>query len=81
MNRKISSLFFAFLFVFISGFANAQHESEGEKSAEKVENKEAGESFNATKMIMEHIGDSNEWHLWTTKMRTAKSITFLFRYR
>ncbi|WP_336688852.1 MULTISPECIES: F0F1 ATP synthase subunit A [unclassified Chryseobacterium] len=67
MNRKISSLFFAFLFVFISSFASAQHESEGEKSAEKVENKEAGESFNATKMIMEHIGDSNEWHLWTTK--------------
>ncbi|ROH99916.1 F0F1 ATP synthase subunit A [Chryseobacterium daecheongense] len=67
MNRKISSLFFAFLFVFISGFAAAQHESEGEKSAEKVEHKEAEEGFNATKMIMEHIGDSNEWHLWTTK--------------
>ncbi|MCS3528789.1 F0F1 ATP synthase subunit A [Chryseobacterium sp. JUb7] len=67
MNRKISSLFFAFLFVFISSLASAQHESEGEKSAEKVEHKEAGESFNATKMIMEHIGDSNEWHLWTTK--------------
>lgn len=67
MNRKISSLFFAFLFVFISSFAAAQHESEGEKSAEKVEHKEAEEGFNATKMIMEHIGDSNEWHLWTTK--------------
>jgi F-type H+-transporting ATPase subunit a len=67
MNRKISSLFFAFLFVFMSSLATAQHESEGEKSAEKVEHKEAGESFNATKMIMEHIGDSNEWHLWTTK--------------
>ncbi|WP_223559356.1 F0F1 ATP synthase subunit A [Chryseobacterium lathyri] len=67
MNRKISSLFFAFLFVFISGFATAQHETDGEKSAEKVEHKEAGDSFNATKMIMEHIGDSNEWHLWTTK--------------
>lgn len=67
MNRKISSLFFAFLFVFISGFATAQHESEGEKSAEKVEHKEDGDKFNATKMIMEHIGDSNEWHLWTTK--------------
>ncbi|NML70193.1 F0F1 ATP synthase subunit A [Chryseobacterium sp. RP-3-3] len=67
MNRKISSLFFAFLFVFISGFATAQHDSEGEKSAEKVEHKEDGDKFNATKMIMEHIGDSNEWHLWTTK--------------
>ncbi|UZT98564.1 F0F1 ATP synthase subunit A [Chryseobacterium fluminis] len=67
MNRKISSLFFAFLFMFMSSLASAQHESEGEKSAEKVEHKEAGESFNATKMIMEHIGDSNEWHLWTTK--------------
>src|SRR5690606_22585854 len=67
MNRKISSLFFAFLFVFMSGFMNAQHESEGEKSAEKVEHKEAEKGFDATKMIMEHIGDSNEWHLWTTK--------------
>lgn len=67
MNRKISSLFFAFLFVFISGLANAQHESEGEKAAEKVEHTEAEKGFNATKMIMEHIGDSNEWHLWTTK--------------
>ncbi|CAA7386864.1 F0F1 ATP synthase subunit A [Chryseobacterium fistulae] len=67
MNRKISSLFFAFLFVFISNLAIAQHESEGEKLAEKVEHKEATDSFNATKMIMEHIGDSNEWHLWTTK--------------
>nr|WP_314491381.1 F0F1 ATP synthase subunit A [uncultured Chryseobacterium sp.] len=67
MNRKVSSLFFAFLFVFTSSFAAAQHESEGEKSAEKVEHAEDGKPFNATKMIMEHIGDSNEWHLWTTK--------------
>lgn len=67
MNRKVSSLFFAFLFVFISSFAAAQHESEGEKSAEKVEHKGEEKPFNATKMIMEHIGDSNEWHLWTTK--------------
>ncbi|MDR6923810.1 MULTISPECIES: F0F1 ATP synthase subunit A [Chryseobacterium] len=67
MNRKISSLFFAFLFVFISGLATAQHETEGEKVAEKVEHKEDEKGFNATKVIMEHIGDSNEWHLWTTK--------------
>ncbi len=67
MTRKVSSLFFAFLFVFMSSFAAAQHESEGEKSAEKVEHTEEGKPFNATKMIMEHIGDSNEWHLWTTK--------------
>lgn len=64
MNRKISSLFFAFLFVFVSGLAIAQHTSEGEEPAEKIEQKE---DFDATKMIMEHIGDSNEWHLWTTK--------------
>jgi len=64
MNRKISSLFFAFLFVLLSGFATAQHTSEGEMPAEKIEHKEG---FNATEMIMEHIGDSNEWHLWTTK--------------
>lgn len=67
MNRKVSSLFFAFLFMLMSGFAFAQHESEGVESAEKVEHKEAESGFNATKMIMEHIGDSNEWHLWTTK--------------
>lgn len=66
MIKKISSLFFAFLFVLFSGFAAAQHQTEGERSAEKAEHKEE-ESFNATKMIMEHIGDSNEWHLWTTK--------------
>lgn len=53
--------------MFISNLAIAQHESEGEKLAEKVEHKEAENSFNATEMIMEHIGDSNEWHLWTTK--------------
>ena len=64
MNRKISSLFFAFLFVLLSGFATAQHTSEGEMPAEKIEHKEG---FNATEMIMEHIGDSNVWHLWTTK--------------
>ena len=67
MNRKFSSLFFAFLFVFTSAFAFAQHESEGTKTAEAVEKLEDGKKFNATKMIMEHIGDSNEWHLWTTK--------------
>lgn len=66
MNKKISLLFFTLLFVFFSGFAAAQHETEGEHSAEKVEHKEDG-GFNATQMIMEHIGDSNEWHLWTTK--------------
>ncbi|KQR94550.1 ATP synthase F0 subunit A [Chryseobacterium sp. Leaf180] len=67
MNRKFSSLFFAFLFVFTSAMAFAQHESEGVKTAEAVEKLEDGKKFNATKMIMEHIGDSNEWHLWTTK--------------
>lgn len=72
MSRKFSSLFFAFLLVFSSVFAFAQHESEGEKSAESVEKVEDGEKFNATKMIMEHIGDSNEWHLWTTKDASGK---------
>lgn len=66
MIKKISSLFFAFLLVFVCGFAAAQHETEGEHSAENAEHKEE-KGFNATKMIMEHIGDSNEWHLWTTK--------------
>lgn len=76
MNRKVSSLFFAFLFVFISSFAAAQHESEGEKSAEKVEQAEGDKPFNATKMIMEHISDSNEWHLWTTKDENGKEDHF-----
>ncbi|MCY0968243.1 MULTISPECIES: F0F1 ATP synthase subunit A [Chryseobacterium] len=76
MNRKVSSLFFAFLFVFMSSFAAAQHETEGEKSAEKVEHAEGDKPFNATKMIMEHISDSNEWHLWTTKDENGKEDHF-----
>ena len=35
-----------------------------------IEKEEKG--FDAKEMIMEHISDSNEWHLWTTKSENGE---------
>ncbi len=52
---------------------NEQHEQVHHSSdqhnssdAEHVENHEE-QKFNATEVIMDHIKDSHDWHLWTTK--------------
>lgn len=65
MSNWFSSMFLGVLLVLISTMALAQHTAEAPKNGDKVEHKTEG--FNAVEMIMEHIGDSNEWHLWTTK--------------
>lgn len=70
MNRKFSSSLFAFLFIIISTFTFAQH---AENTAVETHAKpEAAEKeFNAKEMIMEHIGDANEWHIATLNEDTA----------
>lgn len=57
--QKLQTLFFILLFSFITSalWATELHPSEEH---------EKKESFDATEMIMEHIMDTNEWHLFTT---------------
>ncbi|SDE72769.1 F0F1 ATP synthase subunit A [Riemerella columbipharyngis] len=63
MNKRISSLFFVLLFILIGGLGFAQeHHEETESDAQAIEKKEG---FSAVKMIMDHISDSNEWHIAT----------------
>ena len=70
MNKKFSSLIFIFILMLFSGLATAQEHSTEGHAAAKTEKKEEG--FNAVKMIMEHISDSNEWHLFTLNEGTSK---------
>lgn len=53
-KKRIFVAFFIYLISFQSLFAS--------KSASQ----NSEEEFNAVEMIMHHISDSNEWHLWTT---------------
>ncbi len=69
MNNKFSSIFFAFLFMLFGSFAVAQHAEASAHNGEKVEVKEKG--FDAKEVIMEHISDSNEWHIATLNEGTA----------
>lgn len=56
-----------FLFVLLtSNIAFAQQVSESEASAIAAAPENQEKEFNAVEMIMHHISDSNEWHLWTT---------------
>ncbi|MEE9361838.1 MAG: F0F1 ATP synthase subunit A [Cellulophaga sp.] len=62
-------LFFSTLFFssVISTKIIAQHGSEeSDRVVISEENHEKEEGFDPIKMIMEHIADSNEWHLWTS---------------
>lgn len=70
MKLKINSVFFTFLFIFSSVFISAQHEVANVGETAEIE--KAEKSFDAKKMIMEHIGDSNEWHLMTLNEGTAE---------
>ncbi len=56
---KFSLLSFFLLVFLTSNLGYAQQVSEVEAPSEEKE-------FNAVEMIMHHISDSNEWHLWTT---------------
>ncbi|MFM7765841.1 MAG: hypothetical protein ACKO6I_09295, partial [Sphingomonadales bacterium] len=54
----VLSLFYAF-------FTLALHASEAEHTLEKGhENTHSEEKMDAGKLIMEHISDSHDWHLW-----------------
>ena len=69
MKQRINPIFFTFLFLFSSVFISAQHEVAHQGETAEIE--KAEKSFDAKKMIMEHIGDSNEWHLVTLNEGTA----------
>ena len=59
-NRSYS--FFILLLAFSTNLlAQEHHESVGEELAEEAHGAE--KEFNAIEMIMEHISDSNEWHI------------------
>lgn len=59
LNFKYLSLFLAlFLSIFTSSVALANPE-------EDADNGETEEKFNPGEMILEHIGDSHEWHVFT----------------
>lgn len=72
MKKKISSLFLVILFT-LFGLQMQVKASEGqhvEGTHQVIEKEEKG--FDAKEMIMEHISDSNEWHLWTTKSENGE---------
>ncbi|MDL1913332.1 MAG: F0F1 ATP synthase subunit A [Bergeyella sp.] len=66
MGKPILWMFFSFFVLHFSVlFYPQQHDvSEGEVVSGEVK-KDEGKGFNAVDMIMEHVGDSNDWHLWT----------------
>lgn len=72
MKKKISSFFLVLLVtLFASQMQLYASEIQSEiKVHEKIEKEE--KSFDAKEMIMEHISDSNEWHLWTTKSENGE---------
>lgn len=67
MKKKISSLFLVLLFTLFGSYIQlkASDVNSDEKIHQSIEKGE--KNFDAKEMIMEHISDSNEWHLWTTK--------------
>ena len=72
MKKKISSLFLVILFT-LFGLQMQVKASEGQRvegTHQVIEKEEKG--FDAKEMIMEHISDSNEWHLWTTKSENGE---------
>jgi F-type H+-transporting ATPase subunit a len=80
-NKSIFRILFLFSFIlFYNGWIlNAQHHSNGdydsitEEQDHNGENEEihseadSEEGFNATEVIMDHVKDSHEWHILTTR--------------
>lgn len=64
MNRSFSSLFLMIALLLNVQFAFAQHGTDTHQD-ESLTEVEKEESFDAKTMIMEHIGDANEWHILT----------------
>jgi F-type H+-transporting ATPase subunit a len=62
LQNGIKLVLITFLAVFAVNFANA-NPTTAENVAEKVENN-GEEEFNVSEMIMHHIKDAHEWHLW-----------------
>lgn len=63
MIKRFSSFFFAVLLTLTGTQVQAAEESHGEE-------------FNAVEMIMHHIGDANEWHVFTLNEGTADEKHF-----
>jgi len=61
-TRLFTFVFFALLLFITPGIISGQHETEqhGSESKEK-----AGEEFDASEFILDHIADSHEWHIMT----------------
>lgn len=76
MNRRISQVkstsykLFSFLIFFFFtqtfAFANEPVSTNPDSTITKTENPEehGGEKFNPGKLVMDHISDAHEWHLW-----------------
>lgn len=77
MNKRISSLFFVLFLTLSSVFTYAQQEVEA-KTPETLEQKivEDNQKFDAKGMIMSHISDSNEWHVFTLNEGTPEEYHF-----
>lgn len=64
----ITSFFFLLLFTTGNAFGSSKVDTSSDRivSKDSINNSGEEEEFNAVEMIMHHISDSNEWHLWTT---------------
>lgn len=72
MNLRFSTLFFAFLFTFSTGFYKSQEHAIDKTAGLENEITTESKEFNAKEMIMEHISDSNEWHVMTLNENTSE---------
>ena len=66
-NQKLLLNFFLVASIFFTSIASAQDSGLHKDIEGKVDEiHEKDNDFNAIGMIMEHISDANEWHLWTS---------------
>ena len=63
---KFLMISFFFLVFLMSNHANSQETTQQVAASDAVAAPEGEKEFNAVEMIMHHISDANEWHLWTT---------------
>jgi F-type H+-transporting ATPase subunit a len=65
---KTNKIFCIFLSLLFAGTAFSAFAQEAEEKSEMAESKSAvEEEFNPSEYILDHIGDSHEWHIYTKK--------------
>jgi F-type H+-transporting ATPase subunit a len=72
--RYIFIYVFVIALVLIAGTAPAASQGHGHENSGSIE--DSNEKFNASSFITDHVSDSHEWHILTTKDGTSVAIYF-----